>query len=369
MKTVCDKGQCCGCMACVDICPKNAIQIEDRLLEYDAVIDENECVECNLCHKICHVNNLPQFKKPIFWRQGWANCEKQREKSSSGGVASAIEKAFIKGGGIVCSCVFKNGDFKFEIAETMEEQEKFVGSKYVKSNPSGCYESVKNNLEKGKMVLFVGLPCQVAAIKNYIKPALKENLYTIDLICHGTPSKKILDKFLNQYNTKLSDLNTVEFRIGNRYKLCKDGKEIGLQGCIDKYSMSFLNSLIQTENCYSCAYAKTERVSDITLGDSWGSKLPILEQKKGISLILCQDEKGKKLLEKADICLVDVDIENAIKNNKQLNGASIKSVKRERFFKLITKNKMNIAVSICYPKQSIKRLIKAILIKIRIIRV
>ena len=60
------------------------------------------------------------------------------------------------------------------------------------------------------------------------------------------------------------------------------------------------------------------RVSDITLGDSWGSNLDIQEQRKGISLILNQTQKGKELLEQSELELMDVELNRAIEHNHQL---------------------------------------------------
>ena len=82
--------------------------------------------------------------------------------------------------------------------------------------------------------------------------------------------------------------------------------------------MTFLNSTTYTENCYQCQYAKIERPGDITLGDSWGSELEKSIQDKGISLVLCQNEKGKELIDQADLTLVDVDLKKAIESNHQL---------------------------------------------------
>ena len=103
MKTVCQVNQCTGCMACVELCPKNAINIKDDLVSYNAVIDNTKCVECRACIKICQVNTPPILKEPIYWKQGWAKKSNIRELSSSGGFATALELEFVKNFGSVCS--------------------------------------------------------------------------------------------------------------------------------------------------------------------------------------------------------------------------------------------------------------------------
>lgn len=121
-------------------------------------------------------NNVKQvLTKPIYWKQGWAHDDRIRMSSSSGGVAAAIEQAFIKNGGLVCSCTFNVGKFEFDFAESEDEVGKFTGSKYVKSNPEGVYKKILENLKLGRKVLFVGLPCQVSAVRHYTRNY--QNLY------------------------------------------------------------------------------------------------------------------------------------------------------------------------------------------------
>ena len=210
MTTVCEKGKCTGCMECIDICPKKAIKIIDSWTEYNAVIDSKQCIQCNACHDACQNNVKQVLTKPIYWKQGWAHDDRIRMSSSSGGVAAAIEQAFIKNGGLVCSCTFNVGKFEFDFAESEDEVGKFTGSKYVKSNPEGVYKKILENLKLGRKVLFVGLPCQVSAVRHYTRNY--QNLYTVDLICHGTPSPKILDSFLSDYGIQLTEVQSIRFR-------------------------------------------------------------------------------------------------------------------------------------------------------------
>ena len=196
MKTVCNENACTGCNACINICPKNAIKLNDDLRFLNSIIDESKCINCNLCKKICQMNNPVDLVKPIQWNQGWIQDNIIRDSSSSGGLASALMISFIKSGGCVCSCVFKNGEFIFEIENNNENIKKFSGSKYVKSDLKMIYKKILEKIKDKEKVLFIGLPCQVAGIKKFIPKSLQSYLYTIDLICHGTPSVKVLKKFL-----------------------------------------------------------------------------------------------------------------------------------------------------------------------------
>ena len=366
LRTVCEFNKCAGCMACIDICPKEAIQIQDSLKAYNAVIDESKCIDCNLCLKICQRCNPPILKLPFLWKEGWAEDPAIREASSSGGFASAIEISFVRNGGIVYSCTFDDGEFKFSSTDEETDIGKFAGSKYVKSNPIGVYKKMVKHLKDGKKVLFVGLPCQVAAARNYVGD--RENFYAIDLICHGTPSPKILEAFLNEHECTLRSLKDLSFRIKSNFGLKHYNKSFTIPIVRDNYTTTFLNSTTYTENCYECGYAKLERISDLTLGDSWGSKLSETEARKGISLALCQTKKGWELLQQAKLHLMDLDLDIAVKNNHQLQYSSAKPSQREKFLNMIKSGKrFSYAMLRCYPSRYIKDVIKIMLFRMKII--
>ena len=367
MKTVCKLNKCVGCHACEDLCPKGAIQIVDGVEYLNAVIDEERCINCNICDKVCQVNHPIEKMKPVKWFQGWSENEDVRKKSSSGGLAAELSRTIVKEGGLVCSCVFEDGQFVFKFAECVEDLKKFAGSKYVKSNPTGGYKIIKAQLNEDKTVLFIGLPCQCAAVKKTTEKVKKGTLYTVDLICHGTPSPEILNSFFNQYHCSLKDIQTIRFRDKGQFSLEKDEKHFVTPGSMDCYSVAFLNGLTYTENCYECVYADSHRVTDITIGDSWGTELS--ESGKGVSLIICNTEMGKELARRSNVYLTDVNIENAIASNPQLGSAMEIPEKREDFFKGYKEGKkFNILVMKCCTKKWFRQFIKRQLIKAKILR-
>ncbi len=357
MNTVCEKNKCVGCMNCAEVCPAGAIHIEDTLDAYNAVIDAAKCCDCNLCRNLCQNNRTVELTKPRFWFQGYANDENIRAKSSSGGAAAALMRAFTEQGGIVCACMFDKGSFGFGFADTAGDVEKFVGSKYVKSNPLGVYKKIKSMLQNGKQVLFIGLPCQAAAVKYYVGQQLGDRLYTVDLICHGSPTPKLLERFLTEHGLSLDKAEDIGFRIKNKFNLSYNLGNVVPNKTRDTYTMAFLNGLDYTENCYSCQYAQFNRVGDITLGDSWGSELAAEEKRKGLSLILCQNEKGRDLVQSANLRLMEVDIKRAREANHQLNYPSPVPKSREKFFTALSAGKsFDKAVSGCLPKEYYKEI-------------
>lgn len=358
-KTVCSKQQCSGCAACAEICPRGAIELMDRMEFTEAVIDYTKCVECGLCYSVCPNHTRVEQRQPITWHQGWRLQEDERQKSSSGGAAAAVSEAFIRSGGVVCSCVQTDDGFGFSLAETLQDLDAFRGSRYVKSSLKGVYRKIRKCIQDGRRVLFIGLPCQVAALKNYVGEQLQEHLTTVDLICHGTPSVKLLKRYLEEKGHDLQWLPRLEFRKKNHFAL-RTNSNLLEKGVQDNYTFAFLRALTYTENCYSCPYAAQQRAADITLGDSWGSTLTE-EIEKGISLILCQTEKGRKLLNEAGLELMEVDVAKATASNQQLRHPAMMPAAREKFFRHIQKGRcFDAAVALVYPYTSAKRLVKKV---------
>ena len=367
MKTVCKLNKCVGCHACEDLCPKGAIQIVDGVEYLNAVIDEERCINCNICDKVCQVNHPIEKIKPVKWFQGWSKNEDVRKKSSSGGLAAELSRTIVQEGGLVCSCVFEDGQFVFKFAECVEDLKKYAGSKYVKSNPTGAYKIIKAQLNEDKTVLFIGLPCQCAAVKKTTEKVKKGTLYTVDLICHGTPSVKTLNSFMKQYGCDLKQVHSIRFRDKGQFSLEKDEKHFVTPGSMDCYSIAFLNGLIYTENCYECVYADSHRITDITIGDSWGTELS--ESGKGVSLIICNTEMGEELVRRSNVYLADVNIENAIASNPQLRSAMEMPEKRASFFVGYKQGqKFNGLVMKCCTKKWFRQFIKRQLIKAKILR-
>ncbi|MCM1500291.1 MAG: Coenzyme F420 hydrogenase/dehydrogenase, beta subunit C-terminal domain [Clostridium sp.] len=367
--TVCGRNLCTGCNACREVCPKAAIEIEDGMDCLNAKINMEKCINCNACRNVCHIVKEVERKKIELWSQGWAGNPEVRRQAASGGMASAIINAFIDNGGYVCACLFVKGNFEFVLTQEKKYIEQFSGSKYVKSNTKHIYSEIKRKLAENNKVLFIGLPCQVAGLINYLPVELAEFLYTIDLICHGTPSEKLLDVYLKQHQVDISECSDITFRTKFGFHVNSSDNHAIVYGAMDCYSIAFMYGLSYTEGCYHCKYACEERVADITLGDSWGSELDDEEKSKGVSLVLCQSEKGKELLENSDIVLKEVDLKKAVSNNMQLRMPSLMPRQRKFFFKGIHKgNNFDFLTLCCFPKYVVKewgrKTVKQILINL-----
>ena len=361
MLTVCEKNKCAGCMACVDLCPRKAITVVDKLEYMNAVINTELCVECGVCYNVCQQNKSAELRKPQSWLQGWGN-ESTRATSSSGGLGQELMRTMLRAGGVVAACRLYDGEFKFELIEKESEINRFIGSKYVKSNPTGIYHKIKDKLKENRKVLFIGLPCQVSSLRNYVKD--DNNLYAVDLICHGSPTVKLLQKAIKEYGYDLSKVKSIYFRHSDRFAIETQPVQLVPKGVQDRYTLAFLKGLCYTENCYSCHYAQTNRVGDLTIGDSWGTEMTE-ELSKGVSFVMCQTEKGKFLLDLLEFNFFDVDFNNSVQKNKQLQSPSPMPNGRKQFFAdLNAGKKFKSAVRKAYPKECIKQDIKSLLIKL-----
>ena len=361
--TVCKLDKCTGCNACVSICPKKCITIEDSVSSINAIINTDICINCDLCKKVCQVNNpdnkLINLNKTINSYDGFSKDTNTVKTSSSGGFATTLYREFIKSGGYVVGLTNRKSELNFELTNDIKDIDYFKGSKYVKVLTNDIYISIKNRLKTHK-VLFIGLPCQVAGLKLFLQKDYG-NLYTVDLICHGTPSMKVLNKYLNEVN--INTQNNISFRNKDIYTISVNNKYLFSKRASDPYSIGFANCVFFTNNCYECHFATPNRVGDITIGDSWGSKNTGVNGVNHLSLILCQTDKSKYLLDllKDSFTFIDCDYENALKNNKQLNKPSQRHNGSffyfENFNNLSTKKIIKTICRTNYYKQILKKLI------------
>ena len=335
---ICEKKDCSGCFACYNVCPKKAIEMkEDDFGNIYPVIDEKKCVNCMLCQKTCPaINNNSKFVSSMDVYALYNRNNQKRLESSSGGAACLFYEYILDNNGIAygVSNLFTD-NFSFIRIEKKEDIMKLKGSKYVHCYINETYKLILKDLKNNKKVIFIGTPCQVDGLKNFLKKDYL-NLYTIDIICHGVSSQKLLLDELKLQNIDFNKINKIYFRNSNLFvlKILDFDNKVLFEKQADKvsYYKNFLQGNTYRENCYSCRYARKERVSDITIGDYWGlSKESKIydNDSDGISLVMINTNKGKELFNniRKEAKYEKRDIKEAIKKNEQLNKPALKNKK------------------------------------------
>lgn len=372
--------RCTGCMLCYNICPKKCISIDtDSEGFIIPKINYKECVECGICLKNCPSNSKPAGKKPFKAYALQVKNVNELLESSSGGVAYSIAKTIISSGGVAYGARFdSNFNLSHSRASTIQELNEHRGSKYLQSNISECLKSLKEDCETGTNVVFVGTPCQIAAVKKYLKKDYN-NLLLIDLICHGVPSQSLFKDYIEWKKRKLNLKKVLKYEFRNKkygwatnYKIEGEHKAKYGSALEDPYYSDFIGAKNYRLSCYTCNYANLERQGDLTIGDYWGiSKIYKnleFEVKNGVSCVLVNTKKGNDFILnniKQYNC-VDSKIEDIVENNGNLREPAHMPEDRKDYYKNVNYNKKNIILKfkLKYYKSKINRLLPSKIKKI-----
>lgn len=383
-----DKDKCCGCEACVQICPRKCIELKADIegFLYPAV-NLKTCINCGLCEKTCPVINKGDIRLPMACYAAVNPDEGERLKSSSGGVFILLAKQIISEGGIVFgACFDDNWNVVHRYSKTMDGLYPFMGSKYVQSHINDSYVSVREFLNKGIKVLFSGTPCQNAGLLRFLHKKY-DNLITVDFICHGVPSPKIWKQYLEEIKNnanqdidwgslytkgsfaekhKCKDMSVSLKRISFRDKssgwkkycltytlakptISRDIKSVRVSHAHneDSYFLGFNNfNLYLRPSCMKCPAKSLRSGSDITLADFWGidTLYPDLNDDKGISAVMVNTIKGNNMMQTINLDLKNVEYDDIVRRNSSIKLCSTPprmSFYDIIFYKKFLKNKRN----------------------------
>lgn len=377
--------KCTGCGACSVVCPKGCIQMESDLEGFRyPVIDNVKCIHCQLCEQSCPVTNKVDVSTKTIALAAKNKVEDVRLQSSSGGVFSALAEKVLAEGGVVCAAKYTE-DFSVihNIFESTEEISEYRGAKYTQSKVEHCFEELKRILEDNRYVLFVGTPCQVAALSAYLKKEYPK-LFLVDMICHGVPSPVVWKGYLDErrnvdangspikkvnLRSKVTGWSNYSYSVEINYE---NGNIYSVRQNQDNFMKGFISNLYLRKSCSHCEFKGTERCSDITLADYWGIWIQDSEfdDNKGISALLIHTEKGQGMWEKIkeEFMLKKVSKEDIVQYNPSAIECSTENSKRKEFFNKINQGDSVIeTIEMClerkenYRESKIKRFIKRII--------
>ncbi len=342
------KSQCFGCEICVKVCPYSAIlmQEDEEGFRYPQ-INEEKCKDCGACKRICPYINPPQKnqRKPYVYG-GYHKNSVIRDESTSGGAFSAIVDVFCDKNYVIFGATAKGLEIHHEYIEDKKELGIFRKSKYAQSSMGNSYLYAAKFLESGKKVLFSGTPCQIAALKNYIKlEKLKENLLTVEVVCEGFPSPLLLRKYCAMLKERYhSSVKELDYRYKDKKRWDFQVMKISFENCrtikedrwFSPFWIFWSERLMSRPACIECPFRTTDRLADITLGDLWGVHKYCPElygNNGGSSLVVCNSEKGEKLFKQAEKLLYGHELayENALKYQRPMRVIVPANEKRDMF--------------------------------------
>lgn len=352
--------ECSACGACNNICPVNAISVLKDSEYYKNCIDSEKCIECGKCVDVCPWNKEETRQHLIAAYGGWINDKSIVEKSSSGGLFSAVANWVLAENGVVFGAVYSKNMREVIFGSSDEYSlDNIRRSKYVESLVGNTFSEIKKILNSGRFVLFCAAPCQVAGLLHYLGKDY-DTLLTCDFACGGLSSHKIYDIYLdeleNRYRSKVSDVNFREKKFGwGNHGISvrfQNGKVYTRYAKLDPYLFSFVFGHLSTRNnCLNCKF-KNNHYSDLILADFWryGDLSSLKKNYNGISLVLVNSEKGQAVMNdiSSKITVEKLDVDKASYNCRTKSDNSDEIIeKRKRFMNCAEKDGLTVAAACC----------------------
>ena len=370
--------RCYGCGVCATVCPVDAITMKPNPNGFlIPVISKEKCVSCNRCERVCIELHQNHIEENAYKRKSFLCVNPDTEvlkRSASGGAFGILAEIMIQHGGYVCGCVFdENMKAVHIVTNKKRDIERMHGSKYVQSDTSECYDTIKSLLRKNMPVLFCGTPCQCAATQSLAREEKREDfLYTGAIICHGVPSPKVWNRWKLYLEGKMkSSMIYANHRVkGSNYNtpesmyIFENGKSLRKATYLeDLYCYAFSTDIFLRNSCYRCEYKGKHITADVIIGDYFDFNHSE-DYSEGVSSVIIGTEKGKSMFSKISKIGKRIDVLDVIDKNQALIRPAALNEHRQSFFEELDKNDIVTAIKHNVPYG--KFILKSFLHKIKL---
>jgi coenzyme F420 hydrogenase subunit beta len=308
-------GFCTGCGLCESIAPVGSIQMRMSTEGYlrpvvlaplpqqatETIADA--CPGVKLAHPPGTANQHPIWGPVISVHTGHALDPEVRRQGSSGGVISAIAIHLLESGKVdfVAQIAVGQSDplaNELQISRTRADVIRAAGSRYA---PSAPLQEIRKLLNTGQRFAFIGKPCDVAALRQYVKnsAAVQAQIpYMLAFMCAGVPSIKGTHEVIRKLGATKEKVVAFRYRGDGWPGMARAVHDTGESFEMD-YNTSWgtvLNKHLQFR-CKICPDG-TGEFADLVCADAWYGKdgYPDFEEREGRSLILTRTEAGSALL-------------------------------------------------------------------------
>ena len=314
------KKYCCGCMLCETL---GIAELERTEKGYYSPVNGDIKLLKKICP--CYGEQISGMDTSQIWGKykevyyGWSTDSDIRYKASSGGVLTEIACYLLeehKADYIIQTCADENDPTKTKtvINSTVDEVLNCCGSRYAISHSLNCL----NQLDLSKKYAFIGKPCDVTVLKNYMRvnPEIEKSIVcTLSFFCAGLPSVQAQQKLLDMLKVEKSGLNYLKYRgdgwPGETTAIDSSGKQYTLD-----YNTTW-SKILGRDIMSACRYCLDSigELADISCGDAWYLKdnCPDFSERPGRNVIFIRSAFGceilKHLKNKHRIELADVNIE------------------------------------------------------------
>ena len=295
------KKYCTGCGLCESVANCDLEKDDKGFIHPKSSIEFHQ--------KVCPISGIHtiELDKEKIWGKeecvyiGWSNDENVRRKSSSGGILTEVACYLLE---------TQKVDYIIQIGSSKEnpiETEVFLSSnsQEVKSHSGSRYcisSTLKNikELKKGKKYAIIGKPCEMVALRNYMKinPEVKERIpYLLSFFCMGVPSNNAQKDLLRKLECK--DCKKIDYR-GNGWP----GYTTAVDGLNHIHKMTYNESwgnILGRDLMPACKLCidGIGEMADISCGDAWyitNDNNPDFSEHDGRNVIFARTANGNEIL-------------------------------------------------------------------------